>query len=104
MSELVKQIFDFSLNALKISSSNDYTINKKLLSYEKNVFKLDTNVQKLLKNKIDYKAAIKLLEDKNLNKPLPLNLKWLKSLSRNDNQIHNRTNFGLKISNREKLL
>lgn len=74
--------------------SNDFGINKKLLEYEKNTFKFDKNAENLLKNKIDYKAAITLLEDE---KHLPLNLKWLKSLSEVGDQIQNRESSGLKF-------
>lgn len=73
-------------------TKKETSINKKLLQYEKSIFKFDKNVEKLLDNKIDYQAAINLFQ-----KPGPLNLKWLKSLSENINQIEFRANFGLKF-------
>lgn len=93
LTKIVEDIFNFSLKALSVSFSGDFAINKKLLEYEKSVFKLDKNVEKLINNKIDYKAVINLINDKGLS----LNLKWLKSLSEDGNQINNRTNFGLKF-------
>lgn len=93
LKNIAEDIFNFSLNALHITASNDFSINKKLLEYEKIIFKLDKDVEKLLKNKIDYKAAIKLLN----NSDLPLNLKWLKSLAGSEEQTQNREKYGLKF-------
>ncbi|MDD3435639.1 MAG: ATP-dependent endonuclease [Candidatus Gastranaerophilales bacterium] len=90
---LAQEIFNFSFVALNLWCETDFSINKKLLKYEKSVFKFDKNAEKLINNKINYNAAITLLEDNEL----PLNLKWLKSLCQNDNQIENRANFGLKF-------
>lgn len=95
--QIVQNIFDFSLKSLNILPSKDFLINKKLLEYEKSVFKLDENVQKLLKNKIDYKAALLLLGDKELDFDVPLNLKWLKSLELENNQQENRQEHRLKF-------
>lgn len=67
-------------------------INQKLLEYEKSVFNFDKNVEKLLKNKIDYAAALRLFEG-----DLPCNLKWLKSLEKDENQVVNREKFALKF-------
>lgn len=91
--QLVEDIFNLSLKSLNIALSKDFRINSKLLKYEKSVFKIDANVQKLLENKIDYKSAIELIDDKNL----PLNLKWLKSLSYSEEQAKNRKACGLKF-------
>lgn len=95
--QTVQKVFDFSLQALNITATNDYSINQKLLEYENSVFELDENVQKLLDNKIDYKAALVLLDDKDLNFEVPLNLKWLKSLDCKVNQQTNRQKKGLKF-------
>lgn len=102
LTEIVENIFNFSLNALNIAFSGDFTINKKLLEYEKSVFKLDKNVEKLLKNKINYKSALMLLDGGVGTPPyvmsnLPLNLKWLKSLLEGGDQIQNRKESGLKF-------
>ena len=93
LTQFVEDIFNFSLKLLNIELSNDFNINAKLLKYEKSVFKIDPNVQKLLENKIDYKSAITLIGDKNL----PSNLKWLKCLSDSDEQVKNRNDYGLKF-------
>lgn len=102
---LAQHIINFSLQNLSLSLTNDFTINKKLLEYEKSIFKFDKNIGgsaiQLLENKIDYKAAINLLDSTNRNAPykngFPLNLKWLKSLAKNNDQVADRANFGLKF-------
>jgi hypothetical protein len=94
LTKIAEEIFNYSLNSLGISLSDNFDINKKLLEYEKSVFIFDKNIEKLLDNKINYLGAIKLLENES---NLPLNLLWLKSLNQNDNQIKNRANFGLKF-------
>ena len=60
-------------------NSNDFSINKILQDYENEVFVNNKNVNILLDNKLDYKSAIKLL-----NNTEALNLKWLMSLNKND--------------------
>lgn len=103
LTALVEEILKFSLINLGLYAKTDYAINKKLLKYEKSVFKFDKEVEKLVNNKINYEAAIKLLEGGLGNPPYcndncePLNLQWLKSLNQNDNQTENRANFGLKF-------
>lgn len=93
LAKIVEDIFQVSLTSLNIHLSEDFAINKKLLEYEKSVFKFDKNVEKLLNNKIDYLAVIKLFEDEKL----PLNLKWLASLSQSGDSVSNRANLGLKF-------
>lgn len=85
---LAEIILNESLNT---KSKSDYSVNKKLFAYEKSVFKFDKNVEILLKNKINYNAAIKLLD----YKKIPNNLKWLKSLADNGNQIKERETSSL---------
>jgi len=73
-------------------------INQKLLEYEKSVFNFDKNVEKLLKNKIDYNKALEFWDgawDAPYSKTL--NLKWLKSLTQDENQVQNREKFALKF-------
>ncbi len=77
LTQLAEQIFNLSFENLGVKTVNDYTINQKLLNYEKSVFVFDSNVEKLLKNKINYIEAINFFDEKEL----PDNLKWLKSLS-----------------------
>lgn len=90
---LVENVLDFSLERFKIAKTRDFTINKLLLNYEKTVFRFDRNVENLINNKIDYKACVKLLCDKDI----PLNLKWLKTLAYNPDQPKNRASSGLKF-------
>lgn len=74
---LAEFVFNYSLKSMGIEADEDYLINQRLSDYENSVFKLDDNVKALLKNKINYKGALSLLD----NEEIPLNLKWLQSLS-----------------------
>lgn len=72
LTNLAQEVINNSLN----DKFEDGLINQRLFDYENSVFKLDENTQKLLKNKINYKAIIKLLPE-----DIPLNLKFLKALN-----------------------
>lgn len=101
LTSLVEDIFKISFESLNIELSNSYSINQKLLKYEQSVFEFDKNIQKLLENKIYYSAILNLIDSQILHKPpyqedFPLNLKWLKSLNKDFNQIENRQEIGLK--------
>jgi len=87
-----EQIINYSLYNLGIKNSNDFSINQKIKEYENSIFNLDENTQILLSGKIDYKAALSLF-DKNM----PLNLKWLKSLSCEENIINAREKHNLRF-------
>lgn len=93
LTELAQNILNFSLNTLNMPSLGDFSINQKLLKYEKSIFKFNKNVEKLLKNKIDYKSAITLMKNET---NLALNLRWLISLAEDENQFENREKFGFK--------
>ena len=101
LTSIVEKIFEFSFFSFGLPKSDDFSINKKLFEYEKSVFKFDKNVENLLDNKIDYNAALTFFEGgvaiPYYSQGLPPNMKWLKSLSGNENQIENRANFGLKF-------
>lgn len=58
---------------------DDYTINQKLYDYENSVFIFGKEVEKLLKNKINYKACLDFIDETS-----PKNLQWLKILSSKD--------------------
>lgn len=96
LTRLAEEIINFSLSVIAsrsdIPAGQHSVINQKLLEYEKSVFNFDKNVEKLLKNKIDYDAALRLFEG-----DLPCNLKWLKSLEKDENQVVNREKFALKF-------
>lgn len=76
LKDIAEKIINYSLSEFYHELNENYIINQRLYDYEKSVFNLDENTEKLLKNKINYNAIIKLLNTDNL----PLNLKWLKSL------------------------
>lgn len=81
------QIVDFAQNIINASLSdmeNDFVINQELFDYENSVFDLNENTQKLIKNKINYKALIELIPN-----DAPNNLKWLKSLANPQNVAEN---------------
>lgn len=68
-------IINYSLEILGNNLEDDYLINQRLFDYENSVFLLDENIQQLLKNKINYKACLKYIEDSSSK-----NLQWLKTL------------------------
>lgn len=70
------EIINYSSN-LQSSAEPDYTINQKLYEYEKSMFNIDLNTEKLLNNKINYSACINLLKGSDL----PKNLQYLKFLT-----------------------
>lgn len=101
LTKFAEAIINFSLSRVGSPTHLYQTINQRLLVYEKSVFKIDKNVEKLLKNKIDYDSALKIfgneLRNQHCGTSLPNNLKWLKSLKQDENQIHNREKFALKF-------
>lgn len=68
-------IFNSSIQNLGLPQDEDYSINQKLFDYEKSVFVFGADVENLLKNKINYKACIQLIDENS-----PKNLLWLKEL------------------------
>lgn len=108
LTSLAEEIINFSIDVIasrqagrenliegaKQSRSHlyNYKINQKLLEYEKSVFDFDKNVEKLMENKIDYEAALEIL-----NGDLPNNIQWLKSLVKDEKQLENRVKYGLKF-------
>lgn len=87
-----ENIINYSLNELGFKLEEDYVINQRLFDYETQIFKTDSNTQELLKNKINYKACIKLISEN-----CPINLKWLKNLSNTTNQIKDREEYNLRF-------
>lgn len=69
-------VINYSLEALGCELEPDYTINCKLIDYEKSVFKVDKKVESLLQNRINYKAFLKFVDENS-----PKNLRWLKALN-----------------------
>ena len=48
------EIINFSLSELGFEQNEDYTTNQRLFDYEYSIFNIDSNTEKLLKNKINY--------------------------------------------------
>lgn len=93
--ELAQEIFNNSFDY----NYADYSINQKLAEYENSIFNNDNDTQDLLNNKFDYLSALKLVD-----KDCVVNLKWLKSLAIDSNQIENRDNYCLKYPIEKVLL
>ena len=72
---LAKLIINYSLENLGLPKDEDYIINQRLYDYEKSVYIISENIEKFLKNKINYKAFVTLIDENS-----PKNLKWLKAL------------------------
>lgn len=73
--KLAELIINYSLENLGLPKDEDYIINQRLYDYEKSVYIISENVEKFLKNKINYKAFVTLIDENS-----PKNLKWLKAL------------------------
>ena len=72
---LAELIIIYSLENLGLPKDEDYIINQRLYDYEKSVYIINENIEKFLKNKINYKAFVTLIDENS-----PKNLKWLKAL------------------------
>lgn len=72
---LAELIINYSLENLGLPKDEDYIINQRLYDYEKSVYIINENVENFLKNKINYKAFVTLIDENS-----PKNLKWLKAL------------------------
>ncbi len=77
---LAELIINYSLENFGLKKDDDYVINQRLYNYEKSVFALNENIENLLKNKINYKAFVTLIDENS-----PKNLKWLKALGNSKN-------------------
>lgn len=72
---LAELIINYSLENLGLPKDEDYIINQRLYDYEKSVYIISENIKKFLKNKINYKTFVTLIDENS-----PKNLKWLKAL------------------------
>lgn len=72
---LAELIINYSLENFGLPKDEDYIINQRLYDYEKSVYIISENIEKFLKNKINYKAFVTLI-----NENSPKNFKWLKAL------------------------
>lgn len=73
--KLAELIINYSLENFGLPKDEDYIINQRLYDYEKSVYIINENIEKFLKNKINYKAFVTLIDENS-----PKNLKWLKAL------------------------
>lgn len=73
--KLAEFIINYSLENFGLPKDEDYIINQRLYDYEKSVYIINENIEKFLKNKINYKAFVTLIDENS-----PKNLKWLKAL------------------------
>lgn len=89
--KIINKIFLQTLKTLNLEKTNNYEINNLLFNYENNTFKLSEETKQLLKNKIDYKALLSLLDD-----DLPCNLVWLKNITKSDVRNQYSTKFPIE--------
>lgn len=76
VTELASEIINYSLLSLGLELHEDYSINQQILAYEKTIFNISEREEIFYKNKINYAAAVGLIEDGAV-----FNLRWLKSLA-----------------------
>lgn len=79
LKNLAEKIINFSLESLGFPSDGDFVINQRLYDYEKSVFKISEDAEKLLKNKINYKGFLNLTTSDDVK-----NLLWLKALGKDE--------------------
>ena len=78
----VELIINSSLENLGFKTDDDFSINQKIYDFENSVFKISDDINFLIKNKIHYKSIINLFD-----MDIPFNLRWLKSLTSNNNSV-----------------
>lgn len=91
LKDYAQEIINYSLKALNLTLDEDYAINQQLYDYEKSIFNIDKETEKLLKNKINYKAFLNLINEDSV-----INLHWLKTLP-NSNQTETRKTNQLRF-------
>lgn len=77
LKDIVEMIFNESLKQFECDVKNDGHINKILADYENSVFENNSEVNKLLDNKLNYIGALKLLREDDMKVK---NLSWLSKL------------------------
>lgn len=97
--EYAEKIINYSLATSGYQLAEDYLINQRLYDYENTVFNLNDDVKELLKNKINYKAALAIIPE-----DAPKNLLWLKELSVAPDLQKVRTEKSLKFPVEEVIL
>lgn len=89
---LAEYIINYSISQFTDVLEDDFIINQRLYEYEKSIFDFDECVESLLKNKINYKACLTLI-----NENSPKNLKWLKELEYSQNITETRYKNSLRF-------
>ena len=97
--DLATEIFNCSFSHLGLEIFDDYVINQRLLDYESAIYDLNIDVVELLKNKINYRAALPLIVQE-----APKNLLWLKELASAKDLIKTRREKGLRFPLEEIVL
>ena len=93
LKDLAEFVINFSIKELGLADCcGDYLINQRLYDYEKSVYHLSDETEKLLQNKINYKALVDLIDNNSVK-----NLLWLKMLATSQNQIQDRQKFNLRF-------
>ncbi len=75
--DFAQEIINYSVSVLELPDCGEnYLINQKLYDYEKSVFEINKETEKLLKNKIKYASLLDLIDENSVK-----NLNWLKALN-----------------------
>lgn len=88
---IIENIINKSIINLGGCDFNDDKINKKIDEYEQKIFILDEDTKLLLKNNINYKGIVEILD----NNIVP-NLQWLRALDNDENIITLRQKYKFK--------
>lgn len=78
--DFAQNIINKSLEDIFGYIDNDFKINEKIKKYENEIFILNSSINELLDNKINYNAVLRLIDENSVK-----NLKWLKSLNSKKN-------------------
>ncbi len=91
--EDLKNMAEYIINAsMDVVGNDNYLINQRLYDYEKSVFEFGEDVEKLLKNKINYNAVLDWIDGDSVK-----NLKWLKSLAQSTDIEEDRFRYSLRF-------
>lgn len=90
--DYAQEIINYSIDKLNLPKDDDFLINQRLYDYEVSIYKTDESIRSLLKNKINYKACLNLIEE-----TAPINLRWLKNLAVSKDLVKDRKEYKLKF-------
>lgn len=92
LKNMAEFIINSSIEALGLEVCDNYLINQRLYDYEKSVFDFSEDVEKLLKNKINYFSILDFVDDDSVK-----NLKWLKVLAKSTDIEEDRFRYSLRF-------